>query len=201
MIKNFIFDMGNVLMDFSPDYILSQYFDDLETIARLKNTIFYSKMWKEIDNGDLSFEQGAHQVTTTHPEFEAKVIHELFSSWYKYKRENKTMTQLVKKLKNHGYKIYLCSNAAELFYSYKDNYEVFEFFDGLLVSAEINISKPDIRIFQYLLNNFKLEAHECLFIDDSLANIEAAYKVGIYGYHFNGNSSLFTDFLKSIHIL
>ncbi|AMC94093.1 hypothetical protein AOC36_08855 [Erysipelothrix larvae] len=201
MIKNMIFDMGNVLMSFSPEYILSHFTQDLDTIKVLKESIFYSGLWASLDNGDVSFDDACEVALKRCPMIDPAIIKELFSTWYHYKIEDKSMTELVKKLKEHGYKIYLCSNAAPLFHTYKDTYDVFQYFDGLLISGDINISKPDKAIYEYLLNHFDIIGQESLFIDDSLANIQAASSLGIHTFHYTGSLEAFKKTLHNLNLL
>lgn len=201
MIKNFIFDMGNVLMDFSPDYILSQYTQDLDLIATLKTLIFKSTIWKQLDQGLIEFEDAKIKIMDDIPKAYHLIVQDFFDTWYKHKLPREKMTVLIKALKEKGYGIYLCSNAAQLFHSYKDQYPVFEYFDGILISADIKISKPDVRIYEYLLDQYELNASECMFIDDLGENIVAAETLGIHGYHYNGNESMFEMYLKQLNLL
>ena len=201
MIKNFVFDMGNVLMDFSPDYILSRYTDDLDTIKELKRVIFTSPLWGMLDNGDISFEEASEKISKESPDHLRDMVEDIFSTWQNHKVPRLDMLELVKELKSKGYGVYLCSNAAARFYTYKDKYEVFNYFDDLVISADINISKPDVRIYEYLLEKNELNAEECLFVDDIMANVMASQKVGMFGYHYNGNVALFREFLKTVRLI
>ncbi|QIK70503.1 HAD family phosphatase [Erysipelothrix sp. HDW6C] len=201
MIQNFIFDMGNVLMDFSPDYMLSQYTDDMKVIKALKDLIFGNTLWSQLDNGDVSFDEAKDGLLKSAPVEYHTLIRDILNTWHLHKVPRLDMLELIKELKEKGYGIYLCSNAADRFHSYKDTYEVFQYFDGLLISADIHISKPDIRIYEYLLDSNKLIAEECLFVDDLGANTKAAESVGMYAYQYNGNLTLFRHYLKNVHLI
>ncbi len=201
MYKNFIFDMGNVLMDFSPDYILSRYTQNPEEIEILKYAIFGNEIWKSLDNGDVSFETASIDVMDSLPDSLHEVAKDIMSTWQTHKVERMDMLEIVKKLKERGYGIYLCSNAASLFHTYKDKYEVFQYFDDLTISADIGISKPDLGIYRYVLEKNKLDPSSCLFIDDLNENIKAAKQCGISGYQYNGNCGLFNEFLVALEII
>lgn len=201
MYKNFIFDMGNVLMDFSPDYILSRYTRDPEQIEILKYAIFGNEIWKSLDNGDVSFADASLDVIANIPKSLHGTAEEVMSTWQNHKIPRLDMLEIVKKLKAKGYGIYLCSNAASLFHTYKDKYEVFEYFDDLTISADIGISKPQLGIYKHVLDKNELDPRSCLFIDDLNENIRAAKQCGIAGYQYNGNSKLFEEFLIALDII
>lgn len=188
-------------MDFSPDYILSCYTKEIQDIEYLKEMIFYSGLWASIDNGDSSFHTAKDLILDTSPERLHSVITEFFSTWYTHKIERKDMREIIVELKEKGYGIYLCSNAASLFHQYKDTYEVFDYFDNITISADVNISKPESGIYEIVLNANSLDASECLFIDDVAENIRGAMKCGIAGYHYNGNAKMFYDYLSNIKVL
>ena len=201
MYTNFIFDMGNVLMDFSPDYILSRFSDDVVVIELLKKAIFKGDWWWRLDNGDVSFEEALVGVSNDVPEVYHEVLGRFFESWHLHKVPRLDMLEIVRDLKGRGYGIFLCSNAAARFHSYKDTYEVFSYFDDLVISADIGVSKPDPRIYQVVLDRNNLSASSCLFIDDLAVNIAGGEAVGIAGYQYNGNAALLRSFLETLKIL
>lgn len=85
------------------------------------------------------------------------------------------------------YGVYVLSNACQLFYEYFPRYYSLDFFDGIVVSSDIHIVKPDIRIYKYLLETYHLKAEECLFIDDRADNIDGAKKAGMQAEQFFGD--------------
>lgn len=197
MVENIVFDMGNVLMDFAPDYILSQYTSDLDLIKYLKEKIFYTDVWGSLDNGDVLFEDAAKALIKEIDDGNHALVHDFFKTWYLHKTERKDMLEYVKTLKKKGFNIYLLSNVAPLFHEYKDNYGVFQYFDGFVLSGDIQMSKPDEAIYKHLLDKYHLKAETCLFVDDKEENIRTAERLGFYGYHFNGNLHRFKDFLNN----
>lgn len=201
MIKNFVFDMGNVLMDFSPDYILSRFTDDIEVIDLLKSKIFSNEYWGDLDQGTRSFDEVCELVKPTVDLKYHDVLSRFFNEWHLHKVPNNEMTELVKELKEKGYGIYLCSNAAGKFHEYKHTYPVFEYFDHLTLSADIKISKPSPEIYEYVLETNNLDPETCLFVDDLGPNIQGAKESGMYTYLFNGNTKLFRSYLKAVHLI
>ena len=121
--------------------------------------------------------------------------------WYQYKTESTEMYELIKELKNKGYKLFLCSNAAESFHKYEDSIEAFKLLDAKIVSADIKKVKPDKEFFEYVLNTYNLKPEECFFIDDLAQNVKGAYECGIDGYQYNGNVELLRKFMERAGIL
>ncbi len=201
MYKNILFDMGNVIMDFSPDYILSHYTKDIKLLNKLKNEIFLDDIWQKSDAGLVDEDEIYEYLIPKFDKEHHTLIRHLLSTWYIHKTQNLKMPDIIRELKEKGYKIYLCSNAAKSFYIYENEILAFSYLDGKVISADINELKPDKKYFDYVLNKFNLNADECFFIDDSVANIKAAYQCGIDGYWYNGNIDIFYKFLKNMSIL
>ena len=182
MYKNILFDMGNVIMDFSPDYILSMFTKDVKLINFLKYKIIYTDAWARSDKGELT-EEGIYEETVkTLDEEYHELAKEVIFGWYKYKT-------------------YLCSNAAESFHKYEDSIEAFRLLEAKIVSADIKMVKPDRNFFEYVLNTYNLRAEECFFIDDLFNNIKGAYECGIDGYQYNGNVGLLRKYLERVGII
>lgn len=192
--------MGNVLMDFNPDYMLSVFLEDIDEIQYFKQIIFYSDIWKKLDHGSLSFDQAYTQLQEIVPLEKRNKLKTILDRWPETKYPRKDMEQIIKRLKENGYNIYLCSNCNSLFHTYKDKYSVFKHFDGFVISGDILMSKPEIEIYLYLLKQFNLDPKTCLFVDDIKENILGANKVGIDGYHYNGNGKMFESYLENIHV-
>lgn len=198
--KHFIFDMGNVLVDFSPKYILSMYFNGVDQINYYYEKYFKSGLWAKLDNGDIDFEELIEEVQQSDAK-DKEIEIDFLQTWHQHNWERKEMTKIVKKLSDKGYSIHLCSNAANSFYNYFEQYEVFEYFDSLTISATHQVSKPMAEIYQIVLEENNLRAEDCLFIDDLGANIQAAEALGIGGYLYNGNERMFEKFLKNVNVL
>ena len=201
MYKNILFDMGNVIMDFSPDYILSMYTKDVKLINFLKYKILYTVAWARSDKGELT-EEGIYDETIKGlDEKYHSIAKEVIYGWYNYKTESKEIYELMKELKNKGYRLFLCSNAAESFHKYEDEIEAFKLLEAKVVSADIRQVKPDKEFFEYLLNTYRLKPEECFFIDDLAVNVKGAYECGIDGYQYNGNAGLLRKFMERVGIL
>jgi 2-haloacid dehalogenase len=92
---------------------------------------------------------------------------------------------ILRSLKDAGYSLYGLSNwSAEKFYLARPKYEFFSWFDAIMVSGEVKLIKPDPRIFDVFLAKIDRTASECVYIDDSAANVEAADRLGFTAIHF-----------------
>ncbi len=90
-------------------------------------------------------------------------------------------------MKKQGFCLFVLSNASDLFYDYFEKFLPLDFFDGVVVSSDVHMVKPERGIYEYLLEHYRLKAEECLFIDDRLNNVEAAREVGMIAYQFKND--------------
>ena len=183
-IKNIIFDFGCVLINWSQHNLYDPYFGSSEKTDWFVDNICTWEWNNQTDVGK-TFAQSVAEKVTEFPEWE-KEIRMYWERWLDMiGGEVEGMTQWIGELKAAGYKLYGLSNwSAETFPLVKDKYPVFSMLDGIVMSGEELIGKPDVRIYQILLDRYGLNAEECVFIDDRLANIEAGERVGIRGIQF-----------------
>lgn len=175
--KNLIFDMGNVILDFSPDYLLSKYTDDLEIIQTLKCELFYSGLWQKMDNGDVTLEEMYKTVSKKVPNYMHSVLSTYLENWSFNLVINPTMEAFIKGIKEKGFGIYLCSNAPSFFTDLIEFYPVLKIFDGIVFSGDIGFSKPNPEIYEYL-TLYRIKK-ACQFLSESSVRIsEVASKVG-----------------------
>ena len=190
MIKNIVFDLGNVLLDFDPKSYLDElgYSDDLK--SQLINEIFETEEWLQLDRGTISQKQAVEKWQQRNPEL-AEEIAEVMAEWEKILTLKKDSLEILKSTAEKNYNLYILSNFHQLAFDYiSSKYDFFKYFDGRVISADVNLIKPEAEIYDHLLNKFNLKAEETLFIDDSKANIEAALKKGIRVIHFKDAESL-----------
>lgn len=188
MIKNIIFDMGQVLIKFDPDVFIDRVgIKDPKDIEILKREVYKSKEWSMMDRGSLTDEEACNIMTQRVPDHLKQSVRKLTCEWDRPIIPIDGAKELVKELKDNGYKIYLLSNASLNQKNYWPNIPGSEYFDGTLVSSTIKLVKPQPEIYEYMLNKFNLNKDECVFIDDSTQNIEASEYVGIKGivFHFD----------------
>jgi len=184
MIKNIIFDIGNVLTDFRwEDFLRDKGFDE-EMIKRIAEASVYSEVWKEYDKGIWTDEEILDGFAANDPEISAQ-IRQAFGDFTDLVTPRDYAIPWVKELKDKGYKVWYLSN-----FSNKATTECAEclgfipYTDGGILSFRDKVIKPDAAIYELLLERFCLVAEECVFIDDTLVNVEAAKALGIHGIHF-----------------
>lgn len=192
-----IFDMGNVILEYVPDYFLSHFTTDEAICTVLKETIFYHPQWLDLDQGVISETEFYEALKLRLPESLHDLGFEVLNCWHDHFDENLEMLNVVKELHQKGYRLILCSNVALSFYQYKERVAAFKYFEDFVLSSEIKVIKPDLGIFEHLLKTHDLDPSACYFIDDSLANVQAAQSMGIDGYWYNGNASVL---LKSLRL-
>lgn len=186
MIKNIIFDIGNVLVEFRPEKVFLEIGVSPEKIEGLANATVYSPLWPELDRGIMREEDVFQKMKEASPEYakeigliSEKAIEELVHC-FDYSAD------WLKGLQERGYKVFLLSNYPKSFFELhsKKHFSFLPYIDGKVVSAYVNLIKPDIRIYETLLNKYNLKPEECVFLDDREENVEGAEKAGIHGIQF-----------------
>ena len=185
MLKNVIFDFGGVVCTFSQDAILDDFCTG-EAHARLKPVLFRS--WQALDEGTADYEEYVAETLKLLDDEDKQIAQRFFREWHRSMRPIPGIWALVGELKARGYGVYLLSNASTWFAGHLDDYPILRLFDGRLISAPEKMAKPEERIYRLALERFGLNAAETLFVDDRAENTEAAERVGIAGYVFDGDA-------------
>ncbi len=184
MIKNVIFDFGCVLVYWSQHNLYDTHFGSKEKTDWFVDNICTWEWNNQTDLGK-SFAESVAEKVAEYPEWETE-IRMYWERWEDMLNgEVPGMKEWICELKNAGYKVYGLSNwSHETFPMVKDKYEAFSMMDGIVMSGEELIAKPDLRIYKILLERYGLKAEECVFIDDRKENIVAGEQVGIRGIIF-----------------
>ena len=184
MIRNLIFDIGNVLTDFRwKEFLQDKGFDE-EMISRIAAASVQNPLWCEFDRGTLSEEEMMQAFVKEAPELE-KELHLAYDDIHGMVTPRAYAIPWLQELKSKGYGVYYLSN-----FSKKAEVECSEclsflpYMDGGILSYKEQLIKPDPAIYTLLLERYGLVAEESVFLDDTLANVEAARKLGIYGIWF-----------------
>lgn len=197
MIKNILFDMGQVLIRFDRDYFMERLGVSEEDKPLLMREVFLSVEWVQMDRGTLCEEEAFRKIASRLPERLHDTAMKLISMWDRPILEVDGMYELVEELKTLGYGIYLLSNASIRQHDYWPRIPASKFFDGKLISADVQVIKPQPEIYRLCLEKFGLKAEECFFIDDVPANIEGALYCGIPGAVFYGDAKLLRQQLRA----
>lgn len=186
MIRNIVFDMGNVLRDFSPMRSILPFVQG-EDAALIADEMFGKEEWRMLDRGTISYGEAAARCKERLPQRLHAALDEIVAHWHEYMPEAPQMVELVKTLKKNGYRLYLLSNASIRFSVYKDSFEALKYFDGAIVSAFYQTLKPEEKIYRILFDTYQLKPEECFFIDDNKDNVEAGRRLGMEGHVFTGD--------------
>lgn len=198
MIKNIVFDMGQVLIKWNPEDMLTHYALSPEEMKQLNTELFKSVEWIQGDRGILSEDAIAEKVCARLPEKLHGPVRTLVYGWHqRHLLPMPGMGELVQELKGEGYRIFLLSNANLAVRDYFHRIPGAECFEQLMISAEEKLLKPMPEIYHRLYEKFNLDPAECWFIDDSPANIEAAIYTGMQGTIFRGDTARLRRELKA----
>ena len=183
MIKNIIFDLGNVIINYNQKQIINNFTEKEEEIKYIYNEIFNSPEWTLMDLGNITNDEAIEIINKRNGFKYEKLTQNFLREWYKKQPINRDIVELAKRLKERGYNLYVLSNMANLTYEYFKNDEFFALCTGIVISAHEHIKKPDEKVYKLLLERYNLIAEECLFIDDddSGRNYQTANRIGIKG--------------------
>lgn len=187
MIRNIVFDMGNVLMRWDPDSFLREFFPDAEDCRAAGARLFGGAEWPALDAGAMEEGEAIARVLRDLPERLRPGTARLFWEWHLHFPPIPEMNALARELKGRGYRVYLLSNAGTRFAAYREAIPCHDCFDGEVVSAFVRQVKPNPEIYETLLTRYGLSAEECFFIDDMPANIAAAQDAGMAGFVYGGD--------------
>ena len=181
--ENIILDLGNVIINYNQQNIIYNFTKKEEEIKYIYNEIFHAPEWEQMDLGNISNEEAVKVINRRNKLKYQKLTDNFLHEWYKKQTINREIVEIAKKLKENGYNLYVLSNMASLTYEYFKNEEFFSLCTGIIISAHEHLMKPDEKVFKLLLERYKLNAEECLFIDDdpSEQNYRTANKIGMKG--------------------
>ena len=200
-IKNIIFDLGGVLVDWNPDKVFIKVFEG----DKQKMEFFYAEVcthdWNENQDAGYPMAKATEERVALFPEFE-KEIRMYYDRWDEMLGDQIQGTvDILKKLTNSPeYKVVALTNwSHETFPKAIKKFEFLQWFEGILVSGVEKTRKPFPEIYELTLNRFDLKAEESLFIDDNLRNVEAARALGIHSIQFHSPEQLeqeLKDYIK-----
>ena len=184
MIKNVVFDIGNVLVDFRWRSLMEELQLPIETQKRFEKTVFGSPWWGELDHG--IYEEA--EILAHFREDNKDHLDAFNLVWDKLVAPYAYAVQWIEQLKKSGFKVYLLSNYPRDVFALHTECGCFPFLehvDGKVVSGFVKMVKPNADIYEHLLREYGLEPEECVFIDDTVKNVEAAVKEGMKGITFH----------------
>lgn len=190
-IDSIVFDLGGVMIDWNPMYVYADYFEDPAQLAYFFDQVCTSA-WNEEQDAGKSLALAMEERIAIFPEWEQS-IKDYYGRWTEMLAEQMEGTvALFRKLKNKNkWKIYALTNwSAETFPYALQKFDFLHEFDGILVSGEEKLAKPDPAIFHLLIDRYKLIPPSTIYIDDNLRNVKAAADVGFQAIHFTSPEEL-----------
>lgn len=196
MVKNIVFDMGGVIIDFNFDKTLGEYFPE-KYRTMLKERIFENEIWRKMDAGLERSSNVIENIVPQLPEEIRELTSSMVSDFYPHMPIIDGTEDLIKRLKAAGYSVYLLSNATARFFDKYLDIPALTLMDGYFISALYKLVKPQREIYEAFCNKFSLTPEECFFIDDTAKNIEAAKEYGMHGFVFKKDIAALEDALRT----
>ena len=198
MIKNVIFDFGNVLVKYDPVYIVSGFSDNQEDIQAVASVLFDRLYWDRLDEGTIEDSEVVEESKKRLPKRLHALIEKSYYGWIDRLPEISGISALIESLKSRGVKLYLLSNISQYFADRYQRFSILRQFDGLVFSGVIHKVKPSKEIFEHLFFTYGVKAEESVFIDDAQRNIDGATAVGLTTYLFDGDSKKLEEYLTKL---
>ena len=192
--KNLVFDMGNVLIEWNSEKILQAITDDIKLQNLLRKEVFETGLWVQTDEGVKTREEMIEIVSDKIGEEYRNEITQLSRYWYKYVDVYTKVQDRIIELSKMGYNIYILSNAANTFYDLVKEglLPATTVAKGIVLSCEEKVLKPNEKIYNILLERYNLYPHDTIFFDDLPENIWGAARCGINGFVVENESELLT---------
>ena len=191
MIKNVIFDIGSVIAYFKQDKVLSEFTSDKDEQKFIVDEVINSPEWAKyglIDTGFLPLESMGKIICDRTNHIHDDLVMDFAVNHVTHLEVQESILNLITKLKNNGYNVYILSNTNESCVKYMSKTGMFDLVDGYVLSYEVGMVKPYQGIYKELLNKYNLVPNESLFLDDLEANINTARELGINGEVVEKNS-------------
>ena len=194
----FLFDLGGVFFDWDPNHFYKDIFDTQEEINYFLTKV-WSDEWNLKQDAGRSIEEAESELLLQFPNYEKEI-----KMYYKNHRNMIRGTfnlsiKVLEKLKKENYKCYVLSNwSAETFVGMEDEYPFLNLFDGMVISGEDKLTKPDSAIYKLAINRFNLIPDETVFIDDKLVNIQAAQNLQLHTIHLTNPKNIELEIMKFV---
>jgi 2-haloacid dehalogenase len=186
-----VFDLGGVLIDWDPRYLYRSLFpDDEEGMEHFLGSVT-TQAWNEQQDGGRPWADAVAELVAQHPD-RADLIRAFHERWEEMLGgAHEDTLEVLAALKAAGVPVYALTNwSGETFGLARERFPFLGWFDGIVVSGEERLTKPDERIFRLLLERFDLDPESTVFIDDNMANVEQAHRLGMDAIQFTDAADL-----------
>ena len=199
MIKNIVFDFGQVMIRFEPSYMVGRYVSDKQDAALLEEVIFDRLYWDKLDAGTISDEEVINACLSRLPEKLHRYVADIYYNWIYNIPEIDGMRELVRYIKEkYGVRVLLLSNISKYFASHRDEIPVLSEFEYCVFSGLIGVTKPSKAIFDHLCEVGGIKPEQTVFVDDNINNINASRSFGFNGYLFDGDATKLKAYFDEI---
>ena len=180
MIKNLVFDLGNVLIEWNSEKILTFFEPEKERRQLLRQVIFESGVWHQTDKGELSLKEACDEVLVQLDDSYHPAVQNIFYNWYEVVEVYSGLQEQIGLWAEQGYRIYILSTTCEIFYRIEKAglLPIYPLLSGYILSSEVGVVKPEPEIYQKLLKKYGIDPTESVFIDDIQANLDTAAELG-----------------------
>ena len=190
MIKNIIFDCSDTLLHLGAIDYLIRLTGDKERAEQIHKRLFFSKIWWEYDRGGMDEMKARDALVALLSPEDREIGRLYFDNWFLQYTPIEGIPELIKELKEKGYRLYVLSDFPTRFDVLWNQFDFFRYFDGRVVSYEIGYKKFELKPFEILLEKYGLKREECLFTDDGEICITSAKACGIPAHQFVGVADL-----------
>jgi 2-haloacid dehalogenase len=191
-----VFDLGGVLIDWNPRYLYRKLFDDEAAMESFLADVV-SPEWNGQQDSGRTWAEAVEVLSRKHPE-QRDLIAAYWHRWQETLGDAIAPTvEILQELRDAGARLYALSNwSAETFPVARPRFPFLESFDGIVISGDVKLAKPDPRIFRHLLDRYGLDPAATVFIDDSEANVRAAAAQGLVALRFEDAATLRNDLVR-----
>ena len=189
-IDTVVFDLGGVLIDWSPYHLYRKLFDNDDQIARFLDEIdLYS--WLRGVDADKPFQRGVAELSARLPQH-APLIEAYWHRWAETLNGSlDDSLEVVSELRAGGLPLYVISNwSSETWHHATERFDFLDWFDGLVISGLEGVAKPDPRIFHLACERHGITPERAVFVDDMAANVDSARGLGFHAIHFTDAAAL-----------
>lgn len=188
-----VFDLGAVLIDWDPRYLYRTFLPDDEAIDAFLAEVGFAE-WNEALDAGGDWDEAVEWLAARHPE-RRELIEAFRDRWEETLGEPiQPVVEIVRELVDAGVRTFALSNwSARTYAIARARFAFLGWFEGVVVSGEVGVTKPDERIYRALLERFDLDPAETIFVDDRRTNVDGAARVGIRGLVFTDAPSLRRD--------
>jgi len=199
LIKNIIFDIGNVLLTFEPKEFLLQFTRDITRIDNFISHVTGSEIWLKLDRGAISVEYAKNLFFAKYSE-EEELLTLFFENWLEIFEPIQKNIDIMRNLKHNGYRVFALSNFIKESYEFViKKFDFFSLFDGQVISWKEKVIKPDMEIYKIILDRYNLPSRKCVFLDDHSSFLVSAQQLGMYTILITKNTDLRAE-LRNLNI-